>query len=246
MSHLNQSPNGPTAQSPSQSPTSATSANVHDAAQPSIQHVGDSVTTGTLPVITPERRGPIRERPTKQPLGLWLGVLGVVTVVGGAIAGLVWKLVVPLTTYAVNSDGGAVTSERGLANYVAGDVWFTGLGLVLGLGLGLLVWRWFAGVGWPVVVIAVFGATVMALSCWQTGWWLGPGAFEPRLASASPGDVLPIELTVRAPAAVLAWPFGAVLPIMLLSSLLRDPEESGVRPPPKARKPKKQVGPETS
>ena len=156
---------------------------------------------------------------------------GQVTVVGGAIAGLVWKLVVPLTTYAVNSDGGAVTSERGLANYVAGDVWFTGLGLVLGLALGLLVWRWFAGVGWPVVVIAVFGATVMALSCWQTGWWLGPGAFEPRLANASPGDVLPIELTVRAPAAVLVWPFGAVLPIMLLSSLLRDPEESGVRPP---------------
>lgn len=221
MSHLNQSP--------SESP--ATKA-PHDAAQPTIQHVGDSVTTGTIPVVvSSDQRAAVRGRPVKQPLGLWLGVLGLITVLGGALAGVVWWLVVPLTTYAVNADGGAMTTERGLANYVAGDAWFSLLGLVLGIVLGVIVWRWFGGVGWPVVFIAVAGAVVMALSCWQMGWWLGPGPFEPRLAAATPGAVLPIELTVRAHAALLVWPFGAVLPVMLLSSLLRDPEERTPRTP---------------
>lgn len=203
-----------------------------DAAQPTIQHVGDSVTTGTIPVVVADEPDePKRSRPVKQPLGLWIGVLGVITVLGGAAAGVLWWLVVPLTTYSVNADGGAVTTERGLANYVAGDAWFAGIGLLCGVGLGLLVWRWFGGVGWPVAVIGVAGASVMALSCWQMGWWLGPGPFEPRLAAATPGMVLPIELTVRAHAAILVWALGAVLPIMLLASLLRDPEERSRRTP---------------
>lgn len=208
------------------------SPSAHDPAQPSIQYVGDSVTTGTLPVVEAAPRVPVRTRPTKQPLALWLGVLGVVTVLGGALAGVLWKLVVPLTTYAVSSDGGAVTTERGLTNYIAGDAWFSAIGLVLGVGLGLLVWRWFAGLGWPMVVIGVGGAVVMALACWQAGWWLGPGPFEPRLAAAQPGQVLPIELTVRAPAALLVWPFGTAFTTMVLSSLLRDPEE-GARATPR-------------
>lgn len=223
MSHLNQSPN---------EAISAKSPSTHDPAQPTIQHVGDSVTTGTIPVVTAdEPRGEVRGRPVKQPLGLWLGILGVITVLGGAAAGVLWWLAVPLTTYSVNADGGAVTTERGLADYVAGDAWFAVIGLALGLVFGLLVWRWFGGLGWPVMVIGVVGAVVMALSCWQMGWWLGPGPFEPRLAAATPGMVLPIELTVRAHAAILVWPFGAVLPIMLLSSLLRDPEERARRVP---------------
>lgn len=200
-----------------------------DPAQPpSITHGGDSVTTGSLPVIREERRRPVRTRPVKQPVGLWFGLLGLITVLGGAACGVLWEFITPLTVWSVNPDGGAVTTERGLADYIAGDVTFSAIGLVVGLLIGSLVWRWFGGLGWPVVVIGLAAAAIMALACWQMGWWLGPGTFKPRLATAKPGDVLPIELTVRAHVAVLVWLFGAVTPIMVLSSLSRDPEETPV------------------
>ena len=49
-------------------------------------------------------------------------------------------------------------------------------------------------------------------------------AFDPRLAAARPGDVVPVELTVRARVALAVWPLFAVVPVLLGSSLGRDPE----------------------
>ncbi|OYO24351.1 hypothetical protein CGZ93_04425 [Enemella dayhoffiae] len=202
-----------------------------DPSQPSIQHVGDSVTTGTIPVITddfrPDRGQP---RPVRRPLTLWIGLLGLGSVLLGALAGVVWRYAVRLPTYQVNEDGSAATGERGLAEFIAADAWFVVLGVVCGLICGLLVWRWFAGLGWPMVALALGSSMVMALTCWQLGWLLGPGALEPRLAAAKPGDVLPIELTLRAQAALMMWPFAACLPIMLLSALSPDPEEPPEQP----------------
>ncbi|OYO07354.1 hypothetical protein CGZ98_17940 [Enemella evansiae] len=198
-----------------------------DPSQPSIQHVGDSVTTGTIPVITDATRLPERglPRPVRRPLNLWLSVLGLGSVLLGALAGVVWRFGVDLPTYQVNDDGSAVTSERGLSQFIAADAWFVVLGLICGLICGLVVWKWFAGLGWPMVFLAIASATVMALTCWQLGWLLGPGPLEPRLAAARPGEVLPIELTLRAQAALLVWPFAACLPIMLFAALSHDPEE---------------------
>lgn len=192
------------------------------AVQPSVQHVGDSVTTGTIPVIDPDPAPP-RTRPVKS-MG-WLGILLAAWLVVGVLAGVVWEAIVPLPSYQVNVDGFAATSERGLADYIAGDAWFVVIGLVLGVATGVLTWRWFAGLGWPVVPLAMSGSLLMGALCWLVGWLLGPGAFDPRLAAAHPGDVLPIELTVRGPAALLVWPFGACLAVLLLSALSRDPED---------------------
>lgn len=219
---------------PPHEPQGTTSPPAHDPAQPSIQHVGDSVTTGTLPIVVPTSQSPqANRRPVKEPVGLWMGVLGVIAVLGGIPAGFLWKLLVPLTQYVVTPDSWVETTERGLAAYVAGDAWFTAIGMVVGLGIGYLVWRWFAGLGWPVVFIAAFAALVMGLATWQFGWWLGPNGFNERMGQAPPGAQVPIDLTLRAHVALLAWPFGAVLPIMLASSLLRDPEEGTARVPVK-------------
>lgn len=193
------------------------------AVPPSVQHVGDSVTTGTIPIIDPDPAPP-RTRPVKSPR--WLGILVVVWLAVGVLAGVFWQAIVPLPSYDVNVDGFAATSERGLADYIAGDAWFVVIGLVLGVASGVISWRWFAGLGWPVVPLAMAGSLAMGAVCWLVGWLLGPGPFEPRLAAAHPGDVLSIELTVRGPAALLAWPFGAALVVMLFSALSRDPEDS--------------------
>lgn len=145
----------------------------------------------------------------------------------GALAGVAWWLIVKLPGYRVDSDGGAATTERGLAEFIGGDAWFTLLGLGVGLVLGTLGWKRFRDLGWPVAVVVVGAATGAALTCWLVGYQLGPGSFQHRLAAAQPGDIVPIELTIRAKASLLVWPFVATIPVLLGSSLGRDEEEPG-------------------
>lgn len=189
---------------------------------PTVRHLGDSVTSGVLPAPS---AAPLRPR-VRRPLGVWLAIFAGIHVLLGLLAGGVWHMVVPLTIYEVNAEGLATTSERGLAGFMAGDAWFVIIGLVLGVVCGGLAWRWFAGLGWPVVPLVIASSTTMGLLCWGVGWLLGPGPLTERLAQASPGATLPIELTVRGHAATLVWPFAGVLMLMLLSSLVAEPEQA--------------------
>ena len=148
----------------------------------------------------------------------------------GALSGVVWRAVTDLPTYQVVDGGGAVTSERGLAGYIAADAWFVVCGVVVGLVVGLLAWRWFSSVGWPVVLLTVLVGAAAGLLCWAVGYRIGPGSFAVRLAAAQPGDLVPIDLTVRARAAFLVWPLFAVIPVLLGSSLGRDPEVEELDP----------------
>lgn len=152
--------------------------------------------------------------------GFWL-LCGAV----GVLAGVLWWRLVGLPGYRVGPGGGASISERGLTEYFGGDAWFTGIGVLVGMGVGIIAWRWFRDLGWPLVPIAVTGALVAALLCWYTGHRLGPGSFDARLAAAHSGDVVPIELTVRARASLIVWVLGASIPVLLASSLGPDEEE---------------------
>jgi hypothetical protein len=143
----------------------------------------------------------------------------------GAAAGVVWWAVVDLPNYLVNSEGGAAINERGLAEFIATDAWFSVIGLVVGLGLGILGWHSFGRLGCPVVPLVLISAIAAELLCWLVGHRLGPGNFAARLAAARPGDLVPIELTLRAKAALLTWPFFAVIPLLLGSSLGRDEQD---------------------
>jgi hypothetical protein len=142
----------------------------------------------------------------------------------GALAGVVWPEVVDLPTYLISADGRASTSERGLTAIFGADAWFCLLGAVVGLLLGALAWWRLRGLGWPVVVVTTVTAVAAALVCWWVGTALGPADFATRLATASPGDVVPIGLELRARASLLVWPFLAMVPVLLASSLGRDEE----------------------
>lgn len=142
----------------------------------------------------------------------------------GALAGVVWWRVVDLPGYLVNGEGKASTSERGLANFIGGDAWFTLLGAAVGVLLGWLGWVRLGRRGWAVVPLVAGSALAAALLCWFVGHELGPGTFNDRLAAARPGDTVLIELTIRAKASLLVWPFAATIPILVGSSLGRDDE----------------------
>jgi hypothetical protein len=108
---------------------------------------------------------------------------------------------------------------------VAGDAWFCATGAVVGLVLGVVAWRRFRDVGWPVVLLGTLTAVAAALIAWEVGLHLGPQNFDDRLAAARPGDLVPIDLTLRTRTSLLIWPFFAVVPILLGSSLGRDAED---------------------
>jgi len=169
----------------------------------------------------------LRRRPRRADLVAYLVLaLGL-----GALAGVVWWWAVDLPGYLVNQDGRASTSERGLADFISGDAWFTLVGAVSGLLLGWLAWVRLCKLGWPVVLIAVGAAVAAALVCWLVGFLLGPDDFTRRMAQSRPGDLVLIQLTIRAKASLLVWPFAAVIPVLIGSSLGRDDEE----PTPRSR-----------
>ncbi len=176
-------------------------------------------------VLTPQDPAADGGPPSRAALVL-RGLLFVLAGAGlGALCGVIWWAVVPLPEYVVEANGGANTTQEGLTQYIAGDAWFSLIGFVAGLAIGFAAWRIFRRIGWPVVPLVLIGTVVAALVCWWVGWELGPGPFPPRLADAAPGSSVPIELTLRAPVAVLIWPFAGVLVILLGSSLGRDEEE---------------------
>jgi len=155
----------------------------------------------------------------------WLVGFLLFCVLIGIGAGILWQRIVVLPGYTVAQNGTATTTERGLAGFIAGDAWFSAVGFFVSIGLGIVAWKWFGRLGWPVVIVAVVGAVCSGLVCWWVGYRLGPGAFDPRLAAARPGDFVPIALTLRTPVPLMVWALAAIIPVLLRASLGRDEEE---------------------
>lgn len=153
-----------------------------------------------------------------------------ISVALGGLGALFWVLIVRLPEYTVEADGRAFTTQEGITGVFGADAWFTGIGIVIGLVVGFLAWRWFRSLGWLAPVLAAVASVVSAVTCWQVGHLLGPGSFDERLAEASPGDIVQIPLDVHAPIVVALWVMTAELPVLIAASLLHDPED----PPPEA------------
>ena len=152
-----------------------------------------------------------------------------ICVVIGGIGGVVWKLIVTLPYYNVGAEGKATTTELMLTDFVAPDAWFAVVAVSGGLLIGLLGLR-FVRLGWPAAVVTVGSALVAALLCWVVGILMGPSDFTGRLARAMPGDQVPIDFTLQAPVAIAIWPFAAVVPLLLWSSLAPDREVEAAAP----------------
>jgi hypothetical protein len=163
----------------------------------------------------------------------WIAILVGLALVVGALAAVFWSAVVDLPSYTIQSDGSAVISEHGLSEVVAGDVWYAITGALVGAGLGLVTWKWFRSAGWPVAVLAVAAGLLAGLVCWHLGELIGPGQFEVRIANAQPGDLVPISLKLRSWSALAVWGFAAITPVLLISSLGPDDEDSSLRRRPR-------------
>jgi len=155
----------------------------------------------------------------------WAGLLAGLALVVGGLAAVFWSAVVRLPAYRILSDGSATMAERGITEIVAADAWFVITGALVGLGLGLVAWKWFRPIGWPTALLAVGAGLVAGVVCWQVGQLLGPGSFPERLAAATPGDFVPLSLELRSVSALAVWGFAAITPVLLASSLGPDDED---------------------
>lgn len=168
----------------------------------------------------------------------WAGLLAVLAMVVGGLTAVLWAGLVELPKYRIKADGSAVVLERDYTEFIQSDAWFVILGLFVGVGLGIVTWKWFKPLGWPTALFAVGAGLLSAIVCWKVGELLGPagGTFVERLAKAAPGEQVPIALTLRSLSAPAVWAFAAVTPVLLAASL--GPEEG-------VSKPRRQAGAES-
>lgn len=162
-------------------------------------------------------------------------MFGVAALVVGIAAAVIWRLVVRLPSYDVQSDGSATVSERALTEFFAADAWYVVLGVVFGAIIGIATWRRFKGIGWASAFLAAGLGALAGVICWQLGQLFGGAPFDERLASAQPGDQVPISLALHSPSALAVWAFAAVTPILLGSALGPD-DEAGPHEPRRRRR----------
>lgn len=157
-----------------------------------------------------------------------LVILALASLIVGGVTGWVWSRVVALPSYTVLPDGSASVSERGLTEFFAADARYVVCGSIVGLVIGVVTWRMFKQLGWPVAFVAAGAGLLAGLACWQFGQLFGPGPFDERLAAARPTDQVPIALELRSLSAIAVWAFAAVAPVLLGSSLGHDEEAERV------------------
>lgn len=162
-------------------------------------------------------------------------MFGVAALVVGIVAAVIWRLVVQLPSYDVQSDGSATVSERALTEFFTADAWYVALGVVFGAIIGIATWQRFKSLGWVSAFLAAGLGALAGVTCWQLGQLLGGAPFDERLASAQPGDRVPIALALHSPSALAVWAFAAVTPILLGSALGPD-DEAGPHQPHRRRR----------
>lgn len=150
--------------------------------------------------------------------GRILGYLGA-TILVGLLAGLLWHGVISLPSYTATEDGSVVMTERAQSQYFVTDAVFSLIGLLAGLAVGFGAWMLFNRIGWPVSFVAIAGGAGSGGLCWLVGEALGPSDFASRVAAAQPGDHIPIDFALHAPAALLLWCLGAIIPVMLYANM---------------------------
>ena len=138
-------------------------------------------------------------------------------VIAGIICALIWHACVHLPIYQVDDKGYATTSERGLTAIFSIDSTFALIGMVVGVGCGFLSWWALHHRGVVVLVPTIATALVSATVCWAVGTLMGPHDFSDRVASASPGDEVPVDFRLHTWTSLLVWVLGALIVTLILA-----------------------------
>ncbi|MFF8988573.1 AAA family ATPase [Streptomyces sp. NPDC014983] len=170
-------------------------------------------------------------------------VITVLVTVCGALLGLLWWWLAPHVPLVGDQSGKSwvvYLKDTEGEQAIGVDGTFTLLALAFGAVSGLAVFLWRRRGGVPLVVGLGLGGLLGSLLAWRLGVWLGPTSNVIAHARAvGKGVTFPAPLRLGAKAALLSWPFAAVLVHLGLTALFgpRDPEprypgEAPVTPAP--------------
>jgi len=152
----------------------------------------------------------------------WFFVYVCTVAVVAVVAGIVWNRLVVLPTYQIGEDFRARIPESGLTQIVGTDVYFTLIGLIGGLVLGVMAWILFHDIGWPVTLLAGGGGLVSGFAARYVGQFIGPRDFDERIASATIGDLVRVDFTANSWVPMAVWVGMAVLPVLIGSLVSRE------------------------
>jgi hypothetical protein len=137
-----------------------------------------------------------------------------VTVLLGAPVGLLWTALAPHSHVSVEA-GGAFIADAETEVFIAGDGWFVGITLLVGVLIGVLAWLVVRQSG-PFVVVGLFvGGLAAAYVASKVGVRVGQDMLEAVVHSNRPGTYRS-NVALQATAAIAAWPLGAVAAFALL------------------------------
>jgi hypothetical protein len=131
-----------------------------------------------------------------------------VTVLLGAPLGLVWSAVAPHAHVTVAA-GETYITDGATEVFIAGDGWFIGLSLLVGVGCGVLAWLVARRSGPFVVVGLAVGGLVAAYVASRVGVRVGQDAWLPAAHSGREGTYTG-NVVLKAQAAMVVWPLAAV------------------------------------
>lgn len=167
----------------------------------------DTRRPAALPVGDRPRRHR-RPRPRREDL-LTLAVTTAVTVLLGAPVGLIWSALAPHAHVRVQAGVEPYIPDATTEVFIAGDGWFIGLTLLLGVVCGVLAWLVARRSGPFVVVGLAAGGLVAAYVASRVGMRIGQDALRAAVSSGRQGTYVG-NVALQAKAALVVWPLGAV------------------------------------
>jgi hypothetical protein len=137
-----------------------------------------------------------------------------VTVLLGAPAGLLWSAVAPHAHIAISASG-ATFADGATEVFVAGDGWFLGVAVVLGLLTGLVTWVVARGSGPYAVIGMAVGGLLAAYVAAKVGRRIGQDELRAAAAAGIPGTYV-ANVALQATQVVLVWPIAALATFLTL------------------------------
>lgn len=159
-----------------------------------------------------------------------------VFVLAGVAGGILWHQLVDLPAYTRTADNGSMQALE-LSRSISIDAWYAVIACALAVVLGAAATLRASESPRLNVLVLVLAPAVAGLLMLAVGRWLGPGDVEARLAAASEGDRVPVQLVPNAGTVDLlvaqvhvifvVWPIAALIGAALVLVLRPPPRDVG-------------------
>ncbi|MGH3497683.1 MAG: hypothetical protein ACRDP1_09490 [Nocardioidaceae bacterium] len=153
---------------------------------------------------------PVEATPNPRQRLMWVAITLLVFVAGGVLAAYAWSRLAHPPGFTVSA-GGASMDEQAAGQQFGIEVTYAWICAVGGLVLGSVLAVFYHRLGWLQVAATAVGSGLAALLTSVLGKAWGPPDPGGQLAHAVNGQVIPIQLSVKAEGFWLMWSISALI-----------------------------------